>query len=312
MTAENYTNEADWLVQLTRMQEALAALPRNDTPTAEEYGGDLDLSDEDFVSSEEPDGIFDYKEDGEDSYGSYSEYEEEGEEGVFDAKWLQRKCRQYCARKFAGQSAEELTENILQVLRSDRSDDALQMSLADILGYEEENLAMTSELIQHRAEISAEEVVALGGGEDAILRLMTKQKREEALRQADLEHKSRPLGPKLAGKEVEYPHIYRAYAAGDTLSTFGKKYSLPKGSQEIVEKDYTEIKIPPTKVGTVGVNEKLVAVKDMDRLCQKTFVGYKSLNRMQSLVHPVAYKTSENMLICAPTGAVRIPLPLLS
>lgn len=25
---------------------------------------------------------------------------------------------------------------------------------------------------------------------------------------------------------------------------------------------------------------------------------------MQSLVYPVAYRTSENMLICAPTGAV--------
>lgn len=44
----------------------------------------------------------------------------------------------------------------------------------------------------------------------------------------------------------------------------------------------------------------------MDGLCKKTFKGYKSLNRMQSLVYPVAYKTSENMLICAPTGAVRL------
>jgi hypothetical protein len=42
----------------------------------------------------------------------------------------------------------------------------------------------------------------------------------------------------------------------------------------------------------------------MDGLCRETFKGYKSLNRMQSLVYPVAYQTSENMLICAPTGAV--------
>lgn len=27
---------------------------------------------------------------------------------------------------------------------------------------------------------------------------------------------------------------------------------------------------------------------------------------MQSLVYPVAYQTSENMLICAPTGAVSL------
>jgi antiviral helicase SLH1 len=34
---------------------------------------------------------------------------------------------------------------------------------------------------------------------------------------------------------------------------------------------------------------------------------------MQSLVYPVAYQTSENMLICAPTGAVSLTdLPLLT
>jgi antiviral helicase SLH1 len=50
----------------------------------------------------------------------------------------------------------------------------------------------------------------------------------------------------------------------------------------------------------------------MDGLCKNTFKGYKSLNRMQSLVYPVAYQTSENMLICAPTGAVsRCPLGIL-
>jgi antiviral helicase SLH1 len=47
-----------------------------------------------------------------------------------------------------------------------------------------------------------------------------------------------------------------------------------------------------------------VQISEMDGLCQETFKGYKSLNRMQSLVYPVAYKTNENMLICAPTGAV--------
>jgi len=310
MTVAIHTNEADWIVQLARMQEALAALPPRDSdaPPGAVYGGGLDLSDEDFSVESESDGIFDFSE-GSGSYDSHSEYE--GED-VFDDKWLTRKCRRYCARKFAGQAADELAENILAVLRSDRRDDELQMSLADILGYEDEDLVMASELIRHRAEITFEEPQAYGGGEDAILRLMSKEQRDDAFRQADLDHKSRPLGTKLAGKEVEYPHIYRAYAAGDTLSSFGKKYSLPKGSKEIEEKEYTEIKIPPTKVGTVGVNEKLVVIKSMDRLCQKTFVGYKSLNRMQSLLYPVAYGKNENMLICAPTGAVRTPLLLAS
>lgn len=66
--------------------------------------------------------------------------------------------------------------------------------------------------------------------------------------------------------------------------------------------------IPAGKVGTLGKGRKLVSVAEMDGLCRKTFTGYKALNRMQSLVYPVAYQSSENMLICAPTGAVSIVL----
>lgn len=51
----------------------------------------------------------------------------------------------------------------------------------------------------------------------------------------------------------------------------------------------------------------LVSIDQLDNLCRATFKGYQSLNRIQSLVYPVAYRTNENMLICAPTGAVRSP-----
>ena len=60
---------------------------------------------------------------------------------------------------------------------------------------------------------------------------MTREQRDEALRQQDMEHKSRPLGPKLAEPTENYPHIYRAHDAGNTLNAFGKKYSLPPGSK---------------------------------------------------------------------------------
>lgn len=33
--------------------------------------------------------------------------------------------------------------------------------------------------------------------------------------------------------------------------------------------------------------------------------AYETLNRVQSIVYPIAYGTNENMLVCAPTGAVR-------
>jgi antiviral helicase SLH1 len=56
----------------------------------------------------------------------------------------------------------------------------------------------------------------------------------------------------------------------------------------------------------LGAGRKLVRIAEMDSLCKRTFKGYKTLNRMQSLVYPIAYETNENMLICAPTGAVSL------
>lgn len=45
-------------------------------------------------------------------------------------------------------------------------------------------------------------------------------------------------------------------------------------------------------------------IKDLDILCRKTFKDYDSLNVIQSIVFDIAYNSNENMLICAPTGAV--------
>ncbi|EON96555.1 putative activating signal cointegrator 1 complex subunit 3 protein [Phaeoacremonium minimum UCRPA7] len=119
--------------------------------------------------------------------------------------------------------------------------------------------------------------------EDELQVLLTdivgKAERDEALRREDFRHKNAALGPATA-KEPVYPHVYTDYKAGNTLSHAGKKYALPTGSERFER--------------------------------EKTFKGYKTLNRMQSLVYPVAYKTSENMLICAPTGAGKTDAAMLT
>ena len=43
----------------------------------------------------------------------------------------------------------------------------------------------------------------------------------------------------------------------------------------------------------------------------QAFAGMKSLNRIQSVVFDAAYRTNENLLVCAPTGAGKTNVAML-
>ena len=189
-------------------------------------------------------------------------------------------------------------------------DDELQISLANIVGYDDLDLVI--ELIKHREETSASGFRNSRLANDSLSRLQTKSEREEAFRQQDIEHKTAVLGKALNRDGPQYPHVYKAHSTGNTLDIRGRKYGLPLGSQRFEREGYEEYSIPATKVGTLGAGRKLVEISEMDGLCKRTFKGYKALNRMQSLVYPVAYKTNENLLICAPTGAGKTDAAMLA
>ena len=142
--------------------------------------------------------------------------------------------------------------------------------------------------------------------------LQSKSQREQALQYQDYEHKTASLRPRQNRNEHQYPHVYKAHTAGNSLAVGGRKYGLPNGSTRTEHERYEEYMIPAAKVGALGAGRELVHVSEMDGLCRKTFKGYNSLNRMQSLVYPVAYKTNENMLICAPTGAGKTDAAMLA
>ncbi len=46
-----------------------------------------------------------------------------------------------------------------------------------------------------------------------------------------------------------------------------------------------------------------VPISDLDFIGRTAFEGMKNLNRIQSVVCDTAYRTNQNMLVCAPTGA---------
>ncbi|KAJ1929859.1 activating signal cointegrator 1 complex subunit 3 [Tieghemiomyces parasiticus] len=136
-----------------------------------------------------------------------------------------------------------------------------------------------------------------------------RQARVQALRRA---RQDRPLRPQTRTATDEYPHVYNSRQAGNTLSMFGQRYALPVGTEREDYHDYEEITIPVTTQAPIRTTEAPVLIENLDPLCRRTFKSYRSLNRIQSIIYPTAYQSNENMLVCAPTGAGKTDVAMLT
>ncbi|KAI8279713.1 putative helicase [Colletotrichum sp. SAR11_57] len=299
------TAESQWRAQFEAMKTALAGLKLPSAPPSEV---DFDDDYEGYSSGNGAQDVWDFIED--DDEDDYSSDQLDGPDalngdGAYGAAWFASKCSGIAAKN--GLAEDVFQSQVMSVLTSGRGDEELQSQLADLIGFDDFDFII--ELLGHRDEIVT--AVKSQGDQEATGRLLTKSQREEALRRQDYEHKNAALAPAMT-KEIQYPHVYKAYNAGNSLSHSGKKYALPTGSERLQFEKYEEYAIPAGKKGVLGPGQKLVKISDMDGLCRGTFKGYKTLNRMQSLVHPVAYRTNENMLICAPTGAGKTDAAMLT
>lgn len=311
--------ESQWLTQLAAMRQAIAdlKLPQALPHELISYGSDIDLDiDDDYSSPGTNDDVWDIissddetSDDLDDLHGLDELHLAPG--SSYDRFWLEDKCQDLAIRN-SSMDATELAQQVIATLAADSNDEELQMSLAEVVGFDDLDLVI--ELIAHRGEILSDRGPRLESQTDGLMagRLQTRAEREHALRQRDFEHKHATLMPAQTRSEPSYPHVFKQHTSGNTLSANGRKYGLPLGSEQIEEPKYTEFAIPASKVGTLGKGRKLVEIAEMDGLCRGTFKGYKTLNRMQSLLYDVAYKTNENMLICAPTGAGKTDAAMLT
>ncbi|KAH8689942.1 putative DEAD/DEAH box helicase [Talaromyces proteolyticus] len=306
-----------WLQQLSEMQQSIADLKLDDRTKTIELNNATDV-DVDFEDDEYSSGTVD------DIWDVISSDEESDDfddiNGVllpsgtedYSYAWLVSKCETLASQR-SGFGKEELLEQITAVLAADSGDDELQMSLAEIVGFD--NLDLVIDLIAHRQKILSPKTSRSAAQTDGLMagRLQTLAEREQSLRRQDHEHKHTPLAGAQTREGPKYPHVYKVHDSRNTLSLGGKKYGLPNGSDQVEHQKYTEISVPASRgISPVGPNQKLVQISSLDGLCRGTFKGYKTLNRMQSLLYEVAYKTSENMLICAPTGAGKTDAAMLT
>ena len=96
---------------------------------------------------------------------------------------------------------------------------------------------------------------------------------------------------------------------GSHLMT-NKKCVLPAGSKSFTTKEYKEVLIPATRSTAADAMPRF-PIADMPEWSKRAFQGMEFLNPVQTKLREAAFETSENLLLCAPTGAGKTNVAML-
>lgn len=89
------------------------------------------------------------------------------------------------------------------------------------------------------------------------------------------------------------------------------KVVLPEASWRAMKKGYEEVHIPAVR-HIPSADEKLIPIVDLPEWTHDAFEGMNKLNRIQSKMCDTALYSSENVLLCAPTGAGKTNVAMLT
>lgn len=90
-----------------------------------------------------------------------------------------------------------------------------------------------------------------------------------------------------------------------------KTCNLPEKAWRAMKKGYEEVHVPAVR-SVIPKDEKLIAISELPPWTHAAFEGLDKLNRVQSKICDVALRSSENMLLCAPTGAGKTNVAMLA
>ncbi|KAH9482395.1 Putative helicase mug81 [Psilocybe cubensis] len=220
--------------------------------------------------------------------------------------------------------ADHISQSVLSILSSHRTNDEISGELCELLGYDEIELVM--QILDNRSAVIQQLNVGPTFSKHDNSVVQSKQSKNESysfskesvrrrMQQQLDANASRPLysGTEQAAPEI-LPHVYTSSNAtqGNVVSQFGSKYMLPLGTTRETYEEYEEVVIPPAKPVPPRSSERLINISELESIVQGSFTGYSALNRIQSIVYPTAFGSNENMLICAPTGAGKTDVAMLT
>ena len=244
-----------------------------------------------------------------------------------DAHWLQRKLSKYFDDATVSQ---EKSQDVLDILKKAESDRECENHLVLLLGYDcfdfikvlLKNRDMVSYCISLKSAQSDQdrdkithEMKKVPHLKAILKQLEGEDEGEEASLSAQNAKKSRK--DKQANGEA-HGTSYEALNLDELSFTNGshfmanKRCQLPEGSFRKQEKGYEEVHVPALKPKSFADSEKLVPIETLPTYAQGAFEGFKTLNRIQSKLCHVCLHSDENVLLCAPTGAGKTNVAMLT
>ncbi|ODV92088.1 hypothetical protein CANCADRAFT_30350 [Tortispora caseinolytica NRRL Y-17796] len=225
-----------------------------------------------------------------------------------------------------GSDLSELRSNLKMLISSDLDDSQLHETL--LVMFNNRFIDTINEIVNKRRDLVDSQNLAFSN-----IRFQSQANLDELKRKRkDIKHQKRIMGNNYKAPHVStiehyefkellpgntslqnLPYVFKTKTGGNTISSFGSQYALPEGSERQSLQLYEEISVPASsKPIPKAANIPLINISKSDILCRNTFANYSTLNRIQSIVFPVAYDTNENLLICAPTGAGKTDVALLA
>ncbi|XP_012853916.1 PREDICTED: activating signal cointegrator 1 complex subunit 3 isoform X2 [Erythranthe guttata] len=251
----------------------------------------------------------------------------------FDLEWLQNACDRIVRASTSQLPRDELAMTICRILDSEKPGDEIAGDLLDIVG--DSSFETVQDLIMHRKDLVESFRHGLlvlksdKSNSNTQLRLpsyatqvtvQTESERQiDKLRRKE-EKKNRRGTDHGIDNNLSFSSLLQASEKKNLLddlvghgdSTQLAATALPQGTVRKHFKGYEEVTIPPTPTAPMKPGEKLIDIKELDDIAQAAFHGYKSLNRIQSRIFQTTYYTNENILVCAPTGAGKTNIAMIS
>ncbi|PRP78838.1 activating signal cointegrator 1 complex subunit 3 [Planoprotostelium fungivorum] len=273
-----------------------------------------------------------------DSSRKLSYWEEAALQPVNNHNWLQEQCEVYLAESNNPLfTPNELSVNLVPLLQKNSSDVALQNVLFEFLGdssFEFIQLLLTkrneylsvynskqnpdgSSLRNPAANLVG---ISIQNESDKMLdKLLRKEekrkkkhgKQEEFQPTVDANTLREQREASLRAGPPDLSTLAPAGTKSDQFA-FGQGIMLPEGSVRTHTKKYEQVFVPYAKQAPFAADEKLVQIDAFDEFVRPAFNGYKSLNRLQSKLFDAAYHSNENLLVCAPTGAGKTDVAMMT